>query len=146
LRVPSSASLSVYFSPDGSMFATGETDGTAIIWNTADGSKRADLSGHSTNILVACFNPAGDRVLTCGYDKTARVWDLQGKQLAVLSLDEDIHVADWSPDGNQIVVNTIQGSVRVFDSVPWRELVKFGDAETSIEDRLKAWSGQLPVN
>ncbi len=140
------AMTSVFFSPDGALFATGGFTGTAYIWNVADGSLVAELTGHTQSALTARFNPAGDRVLTLGLDKTVRVWDLRGNQLALFEFADDIYYAEWSPDGNQIVVTTRDGSIRLLDSAPWAELEKSGTADASIEDRLNAWRGRAAVN
>ncbi|MHC5721506.1 MAG: WD40 repeat domain-containing protein, partial [Nostoc sp.] len=42
------------------------------------------LKGHTSVVISASFSPDGKRIVTASYDKTARVWDISGKQLAEL--------------------------------------------------------------
>ena len=39
---------------------------------------------------LRCFSPGGDRILTASNDKTARLWDLEGEELAVLRGHEGV--------------------------------------------------------
>ncbi|TVP66863.1 MAG: hypothetical protein EA342_10720 [Leptolyngbya sp. LCM1.Bin17] len=41
------------------------------------------LEGHADVVTSATFTPEGDRVVTASDDGTTRVWDLQGRQLAL---------------------------------------------------------------
>ena len=57
----------------------------------------AILEGHGERVLVASFRPDGDRVVTAGFDRTARVWD--------------VHLETRKPDEITAIVNA---------RVPWR--------------------------
>ena len=46
--------------------------------------ERNQLKGHTRPVNNASFSPDGQRIVTASWDNTARVWDLSGKQLAVL--------------------------------------------------------------
>ena len=54
---------------------TGSYDYTARLWNTADGSLQANLTGHCGPISALAFgNKQGTSMLTGSFDQTARVW------------------------------------------------------------------------
>ena len=62
---------SVAISPDGSKVVTGSYDQTAKIWNMADGSWIADLSGphgHTREINSVAISPDGSKVVTGSRD------------------------------------------------------------------------------
>ena len=100
------------FSPDGNRIVTGKDDNTARVWDL-QGNQLAVFKGHQAvknrvgNYVGAVnavhFSPDGKRIVTGGSDQTARLWDLQGKQLAVFKGHEDaIEVVQFSPDGQRI--------------------------------------------
>ena len=62
------------------------------------------LSGHTDKVWHADFSPDGRRIVTASVDGTARLWDTEGKQVAVLEGDmKTVRSAVFSPDGNRIV-------------------------------------------
>jgi WD40 repeat protein len=102
----------VQFSPDGDRIVTGGQDNTARLWNL-QGNQLAVFKGHQAvknrvgnyvgEVNAVQFSPDGKRIVTGGSDRTARLWDLQGKQLAVFKGHEDaIEVVQFSPDGQRI--------------------------------------------
>ncbi|MBL9155720.1 MAG: TIR domain-containing protein [Verrucomicrobiales bacterium] len=57
------------------------------VWELETRNQVAVLTGHRGNIESASFNPAGDRVVTCGADRTLRLWNaLDGRPMAILPI------------------------------------------------------------
>ncbi len=89
------------FSPDGTRLVTASGDRTARIWNprswsgsrdgesTASWSSEVTLVGHKAWLLWAEFSPDGTLVLTCGYDRTARIWDAQTGECLVTQVGHE---------------------------------------------------------
>ncbi len=69
------------------------------------------LAGHTGQVWHAAFSPDGSRIVTTSDDGTARLWDIEGKPLAVLvghnarASDgrKGVWSAQFSPDGSRIV-------------------------------------------
>lgn len=134
LRGPSGSSAYAHFGPDGRKivsFGLGPTD--PRIWDTATGRALHLLRGHTGGRGVeghsgwtsdAVFSPDGTRIITAGWDGTARIWDAtNGRSLHVLRGHADVvATAVFSPDGKRIATAGWDGSPRVWDARTGRSL------------------------
>ena len=81
-------------------------DGTVVLWDIAEGKERKKWAAHAGGCEFVDFTADG-RIVTCGRDKVAKVWDQSGKALlttqplteialrAVLSGDT-VMAGDWN--------------------------------------------------
>ncbi|MBP0006772.1 MAG: hypothetical protein J7642_24165, partial [Cyanobacteria bacterium SBC] len=75
------------------------------------------LEGHQGRVSSAQFSPDGERLVTASYDGTARLWDSQGNELAVLEGHQSgVSSAQFSPDGERLVTASDDGTARLWDS------------------------------
>jgi hypothetical protein len=78
--------FSCAFSPDGTLLAAVSDDGTARLWNVADGIVRAVLAGHTDWVWSCAFSPDATLLATASDDRTARLWKIDdGTQVRVLA-------------------------------------------------------------
>jgi WD40 repeat protein len=47
-----------------------------VLWNISDGRELRRFVGHSDGVRALSFSPDGDRLLSGGWDYTARLWDI----------------------------------------------------------------------
>lgn len=108
----------VAHAPDGSMFATVHADGQARIWTAATGEPHVlangnpavlnhwpGVAGHSRSLLSVGFSPSGDRLITGGGDRKAKVWDVTtGEMIVEIDQPDTVVSVAFSADGRFILV------------------------------------------
>jgi len=82
--------LSVAYSLDGCLIASGVDDDTVQLWNADTGQAVAKLRGHAGPVHCVVFGPDGRSIISCSDDKTIRIWDVE----AAISMESR---ADYEP-------------------------------------------------
>lgn len=95
------------FSPDGSLVASTDFEGSVRFWDVEAGSQVGPaLTGHDSQVNAVAFHPDGEIVATGSNDKTIRLWDLEsGEQIGEALFGHGGAVLDavFSPDGDLLV-------------------------------------------
>ncbi|MEH2054063.1 serine/threonine-protein kinase [Nostoc sp.] len=68
------AVLTVAFSPDGQILATGSDDNTIKLWEVNTGQLISTLVGHSWSVVAVAFTADGETLLSASCDKTVKLW------------------------------------------------------------------------
>jgi|GEM_PF-2247839 len=62
---------------DGNLIVAGDDSGIALIWSTDTRKPVGEPLQHKQEVLEACFDSSGKRVLTFAADRAVRLWDAQ---------------------------------------------------------------------
>jgi WD40 repeat protein len=91
--------LSVAFSPDGHLLATGGVNAEVCVWQAETGQQLLACKGHSNWVLSVAFHPQGHLLASAGEDRTIRVWDVaNGACLTTLTGHTDyVHSITFGP-------------------------------------------------
>jgi WD40 repeat protein len=116
--------MAVRFDASGKRLITTGTDHRAVVWHCETGLPLHILRGHESFVYSACFGYVHTNwVVTCSFDRTARVWDLQNEQFVIertLSRveheDDGVQDVQFSPDDRMFVTGGLDSTVRFWES------------------------------
>ncbi len=127
------------FSRDLSRVATGQTDGTAKLWDMKTGQLILTLSGHNGAVLSVAFSSDGKHLATGGGDKIIKIWDVAtGKELRTLNPNTNsnslcyVNGVAFSPDGSHLAAALGDGTARVWDIATGKELFTLSGHTNSV--------------
>jgi WD40 repeat protein len=118
--------LASFSQPDGNMtFVTtgGDDPNTAKLLGS--GGNEALLKGHEAQVIGAFFSPNGEVIATTSVDGTARLWGLDGKQIAKFTGHSNVVTyASFSGDGLTVLTSSNDSTARLWNR-EGKELAKF---------------------
>lgn len=102
---------------DGSQFVTVGSDNIVALWAYPSFNKIATFTGHTQEVYSVCFDSSEQRLLTCSYDSTARIWSVAGKkQQLELKHDKPLKKACFINHDKQIIT-IAEHEVMVWDAL-----------------------------
>ena len=147
---------SVAWSPDQSIVATAGSDQSGFIqlWTADGGELLSKFNGHTEPVVSVKFSPNGDWLLTCSYDETARLWNIENPkdpiEIQVLK-NHSWWVWDgaFSPDfepGNSSSSNRIVTVSQDGKAIVWRMRLSGSiDAERTGSQRASAGTPRIEM-
>jgi len=71
----------IAWSPDGSLMATAQADGSIRLWDPTTGKLLRTLTGHESYVTAVAFSADGKLLASASDDRTVRLWDMRGPRL-----------------------------------------------------------------
>ncbi len=108
--------VSVDWSPDGRLLATGGDDEWVRVWDAETGKLVKAIAKHDKGIDDVSFSADSRLLVSCGGDRKVRVSNLETLEEVGVFDDPNPYRTIFSRDGSKIVVGDQSGEVRVLDA------------------------------
>ena len=128
----------VAWSPDGRWLASGDSSGTAKIWNAGSGKSIFTLNPHSGAVSIA-WSADSQRIATAGGTRWIRVWNAgNGELILTIPTAGRIDRVAWRNDGHYLAGCCDDGTVLVWDAAEGKEVTRLSAVERQYY--MMSWS------
>ncbi|NJN98404.1 MAG: WD40 repeat domain-containing protein [Anaerolineales bacterium] len=109
------AALSLAFSPDGAVLASGTSSGMVRLWQVSTGTLLRKLENGTGIVNNVTFSPDGTSLASAADDGIVRLWRIaDGKLLYTLPSPEPVRSVTFSPDGDSLVAVLEKGNIQTW--------------------------------
>ena len=125
--------MSVAFSPNGKILATGDWDGMTRLWTVAATGQQigAPLASHAGAIRSVAFSPDGKTLATGSINDAVHLWDVAtGGQTGSLRTTGAVYSVAFSPDGKTLATGSYDGTAQLRDVATRRQVSALSTGQT----------------
>ncbi|MBD3673076.1 MAG: c-type cytochrome [Planctomycetaceae bacterium] len=128
------------------LLATGSEDGKIAIWDMSKPSENAQIknfNAHGGGVTSVEYTRDG-RIVSCGRDKVAKLWDANGKQLKSFGGLSDIATAvSFCDETNRVIAGDWTGLTKVWNAEEGQDLGQVSTNPLKIEERIAQLQAQV---
>lgn len=116
--------LSIAFTSDSKLMASGSVDKTIVLWDPATGTQLIALKGHTGTVGTVAFSPDDKQLASGSADNTIKLWDVAGGREKQTMRAHTLFVSSvaFSPDGKMLASGSGDQTVKLWDVATGREL------------------------
>jgi WD40 repeat protein len=106
---------SVAYNNDGTLLASGGSDGTIRIWNTSTGTLINTLLGHTYIVSSVAFSPDGTKLASGSGDHTIKLWNVNTGTLIKTWYSVNVSSVAFSPDGTKLASGSGDNTINLWN-------------------------------
>ncbi|QDT50239.1 Chromosome partition protein Smc [Symmachiella dynata] len=145
LRGHSAAITGLTWRSDSNILASSSEDGGIRLWEMENGGNVKTWSAHGGGAAAVEFTRDG-RLVSCGRDRTAKLWDQAGKQLLAFPSFPDIALRITHCDEtNHVIAGDWSGAIHVWNAADGKPVGDLTMNPATLAERLTAAEQQLAV-
>lgn len=96
--------------------AVGTEDGEVYVWSMVERNLHRKYQVHAASVKSLCYSPDGDKLASCGSDKSFKILDLQtGMSVYTKTMDSGLRCLKW--DGFLLLLGNEDGVLYVWDII-----------------------------
>lgn len=123
----------VAFSADGKLAASAGADMAVHVWDTNTGAEVRTLRAHADWVTALAFHPSGERLLSVGVDKSARVFELsKAEETARIGHAKSARSVAVSRDGRLIISGSDDTTAKIWDLATGKEIATLSGSGQAI--------------
>jgi WD40 repeat protein/mono/diheme cytochrome c family protein len=139
LSEPSDGINALALDPTGTMVAAGGLDKTIRIWKLGDkdGELLNSLIAHEDSILSLAWSPDGKTIVSAGADRTIKIMSAADltEEKALTNQPDWVYAVRFAPDGRSFAAGRFDGSLSIYDSRQYSDLLEVHRAVTTAPGR-----------
>ena len=119
--------LTVAFSPDDTLLASGSGGGEVILWDVQNRQHFSTLDSHTDQVKAVVFSSDGKKFASASKDGTVHLLDLQTEKKAALPTEPNssVEALTFSPDSSTLVSARRDGIVQLWDANTYQHIADF---------------------
>ena len=116
--------LSLAFTSDSKLLASGSVDKTIVLWDPATGNQLRSLKGHTGTVNSIAFSVDDKQLASGSADNSIKIWDVATGREKQTMTGHTLYVSSiaFSPDGKMLASGSGDQTVKLWDSASGREL------------------------
>ncbi|KAB8265740.1 hypothetical protein BDV32DRAFT_144261 [Aspergillus pseudonomiae] len=144
----SNSIVSVTFSPDGEMVASGSKDNIIKLWDPKTVEQLHILDGHFDSVVSVVFSHDSQILASGSYDHTVKLWDIKScQQLRTLHGHSDSVVSvAFSPDSQIVASGSDDSTIKLWDARTGQQLRTLKGHSDWVQSVAFSPDGQIVVS
>jgi hypothetical protein len=146
LRGHTGAITDVSWRFDSNILASASEDTTIRLWEMENGSQAKGWGAHGNGCLAVRYTHDG-RIVSCGRDRVARLWDGNGGAQRAFDAFPDLALrACFSHDGGRVIAGDWSGQIRVWTTADGKLVGQISANPPTLAEQLEAATKQLAAD
>jgi len=128
---------------DSNLLASAGEDGAVRLWEMENGNQIRSWNAHGGGVASLEYTRDG-RVVSCGRDRTAKLWGQDGKQQRAFEAFGDLALQiSFCDESSRVIAGDWTGAIRVWEAADGKRVGELSSNPPTLAERLNSATQQL---